>query len=915
MRKGERFLASRKSTKSKSSSRKNTSSSGKKGKRVSTSKTAQNKQERKYSQALRYILAIIFAFLSLFVILSYTNNEAILIALTGTLSKGLIGYGYWTLAVIFAICVYLLAFQWKKPVRLRMFCNLMIPILIGAVLQLMLAGTEISGSFTEIVQQLWTSGNALQSGGVLSGSIAIGLARLISSVGADIVFIILLIVCVFVTFNFSLEKFFELSSTNSKTTNKNGDNIGNEGSEDVNTEEKLEEAESEKEQDHYFSLVTHRRRQIDIPVDDEPETGKDIVKEESVSRESDSVSKEASVFQENKNGAFFNTNAGTPTPAEVLRSMRRQQKPHKVSENNKGKNGETHEPEIETDAETVEDSVSDKTNVGRTDAGRQDAAQLDNVSTNSSDTDTDEIEREVSAFNPDGSEGYKFPPLRLLNHDNKSDVDSDDKELLDNEKKISETIHSFGIEANITGVVRGPTVTRYELELNQGVRLSRLINLSDDIALAMGSPGVRIAPIPNKSKVGIEVPNRKVSIVPISALISSEEFKNSGSKVTFAVGKDIGSNCIVGDISKLPHLLVAGTTGSGKSVFINSLLLSILYKSSPEDVNLIMIDPKMVELNVYNGIPHLLIPVVTDPKKASGALQWAVTEMMRRYRTFAESHVREIKTYNQKAEKNGEKPMPFIVIVIDELADLMLVAAKEVEDSIVRIAQMGRAAGVHLVIATQRPSADVITGLMKANVPSRIAFAVASAMESRIILDTAGAEKLVGHGDMLYLPLGSKPLRVQGCLTTDEEVAAVVSFIKENNSAQYSDEIMAEVEKNAAEKGSTGHESAAEDKQGNDYDELLPAAIDVVVEYGQASVSMLQRRLKLGYSRAARLVDQMEEKGIVGPFEGSKPRQVLITKEQWKEMQYQNGMSDIADDEIEKPEVDPEEGEEGSTGH
>ncbi|MCI6363079.1 DNA translocase FtsK, partial [Intestinimonas butyriciproducens] len=353
-----------------------------------------------------------------------------------------------------------------------------------------------------------------------------------------------------------------------------------------------------------------------------------------------------------------------------------------------------------------------------------------------------------------------------------------------------------------------------------------------------------------------------------------------------------------GDIEKLPHVLIAGTTGSGKSVCTNSLIISLLYKSTPDEVRFIMVDPKMVELAPYNGIPHLLIPVVTDPKKAAGALQWAVFEMMKRYKTFSEHGVKKLEEFNRLAKASEDlEPLPSVVVVIDELADLMLVAAKEVEESICRVAQMGRAAGMHLIIATQRPSADVITGLMKANIPSRIAFAVASALESRIILDTTGAEKLVGRGDMLYFPLGSgKPLRVQGCLISDEEVASVVEFIKRQSTAEYDEEVIHEIEQHAAEKDKQGKGvgGSAPEEVGNDYDELLPAAIEVVVETGQASVSMLQRRLKLGYSRAARLVDQMEEKGIVGPFEGSKPRQLLITKEQWQEMQFKQGLVDAA---------------------
>ena len=462
-------------------------------------------------------------------------------------------------------------------------------------------------------------------------------------------------------------------------------------------------------------------------------------------------------------------------------------------------------------------------------------------------------------------------------------------ELRNNSRRLSETLASFGVDATAGDVVHGPSVTRYEFVLDQGVKLSKITNLADDIALALGATGVRIAPIPEKiSVVGIEVPNKQVTSVLIRDVLETRDFTENPSKVAFALGKDISGKCIIGNIAKLPHVLIAGTTGSGKSVCTNSLIVSLLYKSSPEDVRFIMVDPKMVELAPYNGIPHLLIPVVTDPKKAAGALQWAVFEMMKRYKLFSEHNVKDLAGYNALAKTTDElEHLPSVVVVIDELADLMLVAAKEVEESICRVAQMGRAAGVHLVIATQRPSADVITGLMKANIPSRIAFAVASSLESRIILDNSGAEKLIGKGDMLYAPLGiGKPVRVQGCFITPEEIERVVEYVKSTGEADYSDEVMRKIEESVQEKekGGKSAASAPQDEDAGEADELFPAAVDVVLELGQASVSMLQRRLKLGYSRAARLVDQMEEKGIVGPFEGSKPRALLITKEQWQEM-------------------------------
>ena len=483
---------------------------------------------------------------------------------------------------------------------------------------------------------------------------------------------------------------------------------------------------------------------------------------------------------------------------------------------------------------------------------------------------------------------YCFPPIDLLKLPAGTAADGT-SEMRENSRRLNETLASFKIEAHIINVTRGPSVTRYEVELEKGVRLSKLTTAADDIALSLGASGVRIAAVPGKiSVVGIEVPNRAVTTVSLREVIDSPDFSKAKSKSSFAVGKDISGNCIVGNIAKLPHMLIAGTTGSGKSVCMNSIIISLLYKASPDDVKLIMVDPKMVELGIYNGIPHLLIPVVTDPKKAAGSLQWAVTEMMRRYKAMSDAGVRDLSAYNSIMENDGGKKLPQVVVIIDELADLMLVAAKEVEESICRIAQMGRASGIHLVIATQRPSADVITGLMKANIPSRIAFAVASAMESRIILDTQGAEKLVGRGDMLFAPIGSgKPKRVQGCFVTDEEVESVATFVKENYTTTYDETVMEEIEKKAAQTGTKGSSAAADvapSEEETAGDEMLPAAVDVILETGQASVSMLQRRLKLGYARAARIVDEMEEKGIVGPFQGSKPRAILVTKEQWAQM-------------------------------
>ena len=509
------------------------------------------------------------------------------------------------------------------------------------------------------------------------------------------------------------------------------------------------------------------------------------------------------------------------------------------------------------------------------------------VSTKDAQESARQVAAEIAQGQTEEQPAYCFPPIDLLRRPAGTAADGTE-EMRENSARLNETLASFRIDAHIINVTRGPSVTRYEVELDKGVRLSKLTSCADDIALSLGASGVRIAAVPGKiSIVGIEVPNRTVTTVSLREVIDSPEFAKAKGKSSFSVGKDIAGNCIVGNIAKMPHMLIAGTTGSGKSVCMNSIIISLLYKAGPEDVKLIMVDPKMVELGIYNGIPHLLIPVVTDPKKAAGSLQWAVTEMLRRYKLMSDLGVRDLESYNSiVTQEEGGQKLPQVIVIIDELADLMLVAAKEVEDSICRIAQMGRAAGMHLIIATQRPSADVITGLMKANIPSRIAFSVASAMESRIILDTQGAEKLVGKGDMLYAPIGcGKPLRVQGCFVTDSEVEAVAGFVKEHYVADYNQQVLEEIEKKAQQAGKSGKGASASDPEPNDEelegDEMLPAAVDVILETGQASVSMLQRRLKLGYARAARIVDEMEEKGIVGPFQGSKPRAILITKEEW----------------------------------
>ena len=482
-------------------------------------------------------------------------------------------------------------------------------------------------------------------------------------------------------------------------------------------------------------------------------------------------------------------------------------------------------------------------------------------------------------------ENYEFPPITLLSEGEKKGIKGGKKAVTDTASKLQKTLYSFGVSAKVENVSVGPAITRYELKPAEGVRVSKIANLADDIALNLAAETIRIeAPIPGKQAVGIEVPNKENEVVHLRDIIDTDEFKNHKSKLAFALGKDVAGKEVVTDIAKMPHVLIAGSTGSGKSVCINTLISSIIYKAKPSDVKLVMVDPKVVELSVYNGIPHLLIPVVTDPKKAAGALNWAVNEMVNRYSLFANKNVRDIKGYNEAITKEGgAEKLPQIVIIIDELADLMMVSPKDVEDSICRLAQMARAAGMHLVIATQRPSVDVITGIIKANIPSRISFAVSSQVDSRTILDMVGAEKLLGKGDMLFYPAGApKPVRVQGAFVSDKEVEKIVGFVKANGEATYNDDILEKIE-------SSNNTDKDMDEQGQDdnKDPLLDEAIETVVETGQASTSFIQRRFKVGYARAGRIIDQMEERGIISGYQGSKPREVLMSKERWEELKMQ----------------------------
>ena len=762
-----------------------------------------------------------------------------------------IGKGSYVLPFALLALAGLLFARDKGPVRLRGTCIALLPVLTGSIVHAFTCANEYDFSMATLAGLL-QSGMAGDSGGLLSGGLYIILEWALSSVGALLILLVLAIAALLGACRITPQALLEMLRPPEYEYEDEEERERYEAPPKLPNVHEVAAAHVQKREER---RAARRKADIDIPLDTEP-PGEDKPGED-------------------PDAPPRRRTGGKPmAPDEYLRSLKEETTGEQVSildlvENKPDEEEELPAAPLESKPKKAEKLSED-----------EQAALNDQM---------DENQKAPAPV-------YDYPPIELLSQGKHTSTRGAEAELRENSECLIDTLQSFNIDAQIIGIVRGPSVTRFELSIPRGIKLSRITALSDDIALSLGAANVRIAPIPDKVAVGIEVPNKTVNTVYIRECIASPAFTNARSRLSFAVGKDITGKPVIGDIAKMPHMLIAGTTGSGKSVCINSMLISILYKSTPEEVRLIMVDPKMVELGNYNGIPHLLIPVVTDPKKAAGALNWAVGEMERRYKLFADHQVRNLVGYNDlmRAEKakaeqeEGGTPeqyqvLPQIVIVIDELADLMMVAAKEVETSICRIAQKARAAGMHLVVATQRPSADVITGIMKANIPSRIAFAVASQIESRIILDTTGAEKLIGKGDMLYAPLGEgKPTRVQGCFISSDEIEAVIAHIKQTSTAEYNEEILEHIERQAEQVDGKG--GGASGDPGEDEDEMIEEAIDVIMDCRQASTSMLQRRLKLGYSRAARIIDQIEERGIIGPFEGSKPRQILISKEEWQEM-------------------------------
>ena len=849
-------MAARKTTTKKSTK------SAPKGKRA-----AQPQPEELGPILSRPVWGAIWGIVGLLCLLSILPIDGVLLKWLHRGIGALIGKGAYVMPFALIGIAVLLFARPKGPVRLRGTCIALMPLLIGSIIHAFSCANEYDLSMSTL-SGLLSTGMEGSSGGLLGGGLYILLEWALSSIGALLILLVLFIVSLLVACRITPQALYDMVRPPEYEYEDEEERERYEAPVQLPNIHEAAAAHAQRREERR----AHRKSDFDIPIDADP-PGEDKPGEE--------------LIDPNKR------HGKAIAPDEYLRSLRDNVKKKAGSimdlvENKQPEEEPAHvsEPEPEHEATPAPASKSKKT---------------ENIS---------ETEQEAMNIAIDESQKapmpvYDYPPIDLLTQGKHASVAGAETELRESSACLLDTLDSFNIEAQIIGIVRGPSVTRFELTIPRGIKISRITALSDDIALSLGAANVRIAPIPDKVAVGIEVPNKTVNTVFIRECIGSPAFANAKSRLSFAVGKDITGKPVIGDIAKMPHMLIAGTTGSGKSVCINSMLISLLYKSTPEEVRLIMVDPKMVELGNYNGIPHLLIPVVTDPKKAAGALNWAVGEMERRYKLFADHQVRNLVGYNDlmrsekaKAEQTEDghpeqyQVLPQIVIVIDELADLMMVAAKEVENSICRIAQKARAAGMHLVVATQRPSADVITGIMKANIPSRIAFAVASQIESRIILDTTGAEKLIGKGDMLYAPLGEgKPTRVQGCFISNEEIEAVIARIKETSTAEYSEEILEHIEQQAEQVGNNkGGGSSGTSDLGDDEDELIEEAIEVIMDCRQASTSMLQRRLKLGYSRAARIIDQIEDRGIIGPSEGSKPRQILISREDWQEMKLRRTM-------------------------
>lgn len=836
---------------------------------------ALEKLNRQQSGNTKFQSVILFACAVLFFLLAFIHGNAGWYFMHRVI-RGIFGFSIVIVPIILLITAYYTEKREGMSLSRRLLFSAGLTVLVSSFFQIMFIGDIGKKGFFRAIGYLYTTAadDAFQSGGVISAVLAYPFLRIIGTPGAQIIIALLLFVAIMWMLDMSMQQLWYYICWPFRKLrelwNKEPDWADDIPDTDISGEPELPQAEEPEfllpEQTGPKRAKVHRKGSR--PAEPVPEPAAD-----------DSLESAIPDFVED------NSPLSPDLDAMIWDSYSQPQ------------DNAPYTPAYDMDIDIpIPEDEPDNGAIVSPEELMQDPPELFTP-------DTETAPAETAAPAAPASEPVSQPPARpyqipsidfLQNGVSRAEDPAVDQEMKEKAGILVETLKSFGVTVRITGIFRGPSVTRYEIQPAAGIKVSKITGLADDIALSLAAQGVRIeAPIPGKPAIGIEVPNSHKDTVSLREILESDSFRSSRSKLAFAVGRDIAGNAVVGDIARLPHMIIAGATGSGKSVCTNSIIMSILYHATPEEVKLILIDPKIVEFTVYEGIPHLLIPVVTDPKKAAGALNWAVQEMQRRYNLFAENSVRDLGDYNAAAAQPGSglEPMPQIVVIIDELADLMMTTSKEVEDSICRLAQKARAAGMHLIIATQRPTTDIITGLIKANIPSRIALSVMSQVDSRTILDTGGAEKLLGHGDMLYLPNGKiKPVRVQGCFTSTKEIEKVVDFIKSQTQSEYSDEIMEQVEQSipvtkAEAKELRAAEKAAavnEPEPGSDED-VLERAIEVVVEAGQASTSSLQRRLKLGYARAARMMDELEQMGVIGPYEGAKPRKVLMTKEQLAE--------------------------------
>ena len=783
------------------------------------------------------------------------------------LFRGLFGLSVFLVPVILIYTAILISMERsQQTVAGRAMWGIGLTLLGSSVVQIMFAGAARGNTFIEKCKYLYEAGSNLEGGGLLSALIAWPLIKFFGNVGAKIIICVLLFIFIMLLSNLTLFQFFGLFYKPFVRMYHSLQRIREEN----HILDSYEEWEYDEEQEAISLANSGGNEQDVVPEDDSFDFDVPVSEDE-----------ELSVPDCDPPEIEGNTGSAIDIPIDgVLPQIQSTAKTAEKAQ------PEQNKPDKRADVNELDALVEQAVVGGDKEKAPETFAEKAAKAEENAPQKTD--------IRPAAAKKYLLPPTDLLTRgETKANDPAAATELKDKADTLIGTLKSFGVTARIVAIQRGPRVTRYEIQPAAGVKVSKITNLSDDIALNLAAAGVRIeAPIPGKAAIGIEIPNINQDVVPIRDIIESKEFRTAKSKLAFAVGKDIAGNIIIGDVAKMPHMIIAGTTGSGKSVCTNSIIMSILYRATPEEVKLILIDPKMVEFTTYNGIPHLLIPVVTDPRQAAGALNWGVQEMLRRYKLFADNNVRDLGGYNEMAAAKNIEKLPQIVIAIDEFSDLMMAASKEVEDAVCRLAQMARAAGMHLIIATQRPTTDVITGLIKANIPSRIALTVQSQVDSRTILDTQGAEKLLGYGDMLYYPNGmQKPLRVQGCFCSTKEVESIVGFIKNESDSEYNSEIIEAVEQSMpAEKGERTSDSAEPVGDGDDI--LIEKAIDIVVEMGQASTSSLQRKLKLGYARAARIIDELENMGVVGPYEGAKPRKVLMSKQQWSERRMRKSVQE-----------------------